>query len=665
MGLDKASIEKRVSRIELDIDHMNQMIDENLKLNEAGDRLEQDSRGQHAEDNQHLGSAATHQGELSREDSVQNSATSVYSEADGHGSITREDSLHKPSGASEAVYDSQEAPVARSEASNDEYYGWSEDQQEQDEQAYTTGQSEADTEYDNEEEDPEETFQAPEERESQEHVNGGMQLHKRQFSEQYPESNDEWEDEVEEPKPEYENENENENESEKENKVQPEATPKATPRIPQAAALPEQETPRTINYETQTDIKPDIPPESQSETHSETQSDIKQNEQELPTTHPYPQEIHNHQHTHETDAQELDHKEYSHETETQEPEHRDHSYATETQEPEHKDYSYATEQYKEVPNPPRGMEFVETREDESLDYSYEPAHQDSPETHKRTIGATQNHNSNGNSLPDTTQSVMGQGTSGEKFSDSLYDKYDDQPGLQYHQELGQEASDLPQARSSVGPYHINEPQNDPYDYSYETFETAEPAEPAPPHTANTSQDSNGSTDNPFTSDKVYERSTSGSTDTDDFIHIPKNSAQRPATTSNTPVTSRRPTNPFRVVSVGVVGPDGRTSRKTSAGTFSSYKDSNVDGPAILQKKLDHLVKKCTKLQREIDYLTKMNTASSLPIEDSRKLSRAVDKLQEYLDKKNKEKYDVGVLLSRQLRREIDRGENGQFWVGTK
>lgn len=50
-------------------------------------------------------------------------------------------------------------------------------------------------------------------------------------------------------------------------------------------------------------------------------------------------------------------------------------------------------------------------------------------------------------------------------------------------------------------------------------------------------------------------------------------------------------------------------------------------------------------------------------EDARKINSALEKLQEYLDLKTKERYEIGVLLSRQLRREIDRGENGQFWVG--
>lgn len=590
MGSEKESIEKRVSRIELDIDHMNQMIDENLKLNEAGDRLEQSAHvGEAQVDNkQQLNNGVNTKEELPREDSVQSSGTSEYSDMGNGGG-------------------SYDAPGTHSEISNDEYYGWSEDQQEeQSEQGYATGQSEADTEGENEENaeaDPEETFEAPAENGAQETANSSGMF------EQYSEPNDEWEDEGE--------------DVELDN---------ATPQIPHTATLPEPETPKPVDYETE--------PENQ------------QYEQE-----PVPTDLHL--------QQEIDTDQNGYPLE---------------------DVQDST---GKVPNPPKGIEFLEAREDESFEYSYEPANQESENTHTRATEAepeaeleTEPENApetapepvqNGNlntidaTQSDAGQSVLSQNASGGKFRDSLYDMYDD------HQELSQNRpqendkgafeqepeSEPPQARSSVGPYHIDPQQNGPFDYSYETFDTA------PPHTAGTSQGSNDN--NSFNMDKssTSNRSTSDSTDIDDSIFIPKNNSQRPATTSNTPVASRRPTNPFRVVSVGVVGPDGRTSRKTSAGTFTGYKDPNTDGPAILQKKLDYLTKRCTKLQREIYYLAKMNSSSSLPIEDSRKLSRAISKLQEYLDRKNKEKYEVGVLLSRQLRREIDRGENGQFWIGTK
>ena len=85
----------------------------------------------------------------------------------------------------------------------------------------------------------------------------------------------------------------------------------------------------------------------------------------------------------------------------------------------------------------------------------------------------------------------------------------------------------------------------------------------------------------------------------------------------------------------------------------------------LEKKYELLTNKCNKLAKEVRYLTRMLGEGKLSIEDSRKLKVGLERLQEYLDKKTKEKYETGVLLSRQLRRRIDRGENGQFWIGNK
>lgn len=627
MGLDKDSIEKRVSRIELDIDHMNQMIDENLKLNEAGNRLEQDAREHHAEDKQHLSNGGAHQGESPKESSVKHSIMSTYPEQDGDGSITVKNNLQKSSESGvvnslEAPHESQDVSVTRSRASNEEHHDWSEGQQKQGEQTSVTGQNETDVVGNDKQEYPKDALQAS--KEYGPHYDTNVQLDQRWNAAQYAESNDDWEDEVDESDPEPVNDNKDKDTNE--DKFQSESTANSTPQLPQVATLSEQDIPRAINHETQPKISP--------ETLSDTKGKEQETESDAPTTYLHPEDNDNHQPTHELNAQTSSRKEHF----------------------------YEIEQGKGVSNPPKAVESEGAHEDESLEYSYEPAHQNSPGVHKRTMGETQDtgDNSDSSALSDTKKTAMSQNTLGEKFNDSLYDTYD-QPGLPKHQEISRE-SDSPQDRVSVGPYSTSISQNDPYDYSYETFETSEPI---PPQTANTSRDSSTGASNPFINDRLHERSTSGSTDTDDSIHIPKNSAQKPATTSNTPVSSRHPTNPFRVVSVGVVGPDGRTSRKTSAGTFSSYRDSQTDGAATLQRKLDHLVKKCAKLQKEIDYLNNMNSSSSLPIEDSRKLSRAIDKLQEYLDKKNKEKYDVGVLLSRQLRREIDRGENGQFWVGTK
>lgn len=134
---------------------------------------------------------------------------------------------------------------------------------------------------------------------------------------------------------------------------------------------------------------------------------------------------------------------------------------------------------------------------------------------------------------------------------------------------------------------------------------------------------------------------------------------------------RRPTNPFRVISVSSNSTSRDGSRKSSVNKYDTPISSPINSAselgntAKLEKRHDYLVMKCTKLQKEIDYLNKMNAQGSLSMDDGKRLKRAVVKLQEYLDSKTKEKYEVGVLLSRQLRKQIDRGENGQFWIGTK
>ncbi|SCU87232.1 LADA_0E02784g1_1 [Lachancea dasiensis] len=103
-------------------------------------------------------------------------------------------------------------------------------------------------------------------------------------------------------------------------------------------------------------------------------------------------------------------------------------------------------------------------------------------------------------------------------------------------------------------------------------------------------------------------------------------------------------SPFRVVSV-----TSKQSEKSQAQKLNS--------------RHEYLTLKCSKLQREIQYLSDLRDRGAVAPEDSRKINNALVKLQEYLDRKTKERYEIGVLLSRQLRREIDRGENGQFWVG--
>lgn len=118
----------------------------------------------------------------------------------------------------------------------------------------------------------------------------------------------------------------------------------------------------------------------------------------------------------------------------------------------------------------------------------------------------------------------------------------------------------------------------------------------------------------------------------------------PKTRDAPDASKRSASNPFRVVSV-------------------SNNKQEVSSTQKLQNRHDYLTSKCAKLQREIKYLGGLRERGVLTPEDARKLDKALQRLQEYLDRKTKERYELGVLLSRQLRREIDRGENGQFWVG--
>ena len=141
------------------------------------------------------------------------------------------------------------------------------------------------------------------------------------------------------------------------------------------------------------------------------------------------------------------------------------------------------------------------------------------------------------------------------------------------------------------------------------------------------------------------------------------------------ITSKRlPSRSFRVISVGSVNSNERNVSKSSNSRNSSQSitDSSPISPendeptlAKLEQRYDYLSNKTTKLTKEISYLTGMVNQGNLSIDDTKRLKVALTKLQEYLDRKTKERYETGVLLSRQLRRQIDRGENGQFWIGNK
>ena len=158
--------------------------------------------------------------------------------------------------------------------------------------------------------------------------------------------------------------------------------------------------------------------------------------------------------------------------------------------------------------------------------------------------------------------------------------------------------------------------------------------------------------------------------------------------STTTIEIRKATNPFRVISVSSATSASSSRVSSVSNNNTSYsngrkvsfqKDNNYNvnmddnssdhktGEDIvnLQNRHEYLMNKCIKLEKEIKYLRQMENQSSLTLEDSKKLNRAIDKLQEYLDRKTKERYEIGVLLSKQLRRQINRGENGEFWIGRK
>ncbi|QLG74153.1 hypothetical protein HG535_0G00380 [Zygotorulaspora mrakii] len=188
------------------------------------------------------------------------------------------------------------------------------------------------------------------------------------------------------------------------------------------------------------------------------------------------------------------------------------------------------------------------------------------------------------------------------------------------------------------------------------------------HTTNTSEDFKDRSR--ASVEKASSLTSSQAETTTTQIFLPKNSQPdssigSPPSTPTTP-SLRRSTNPFRVISVGNTSHDV-SSRKSSKSSMEN--ESNCVEPtsntAKLERRLDYLTKKCSKLQKEIAYLHDMSNQTTLPIDDKRKLIEAIGKLQEYQDLKTKEKYEIGVQLSRQLRKDIDRGENGQFWVGTK
>lgn len=84
----------------------------------------------------------------------------------------------------------------------------------------------------------------------------------------------------------------------------------------------------------------------------------------------------------------------------------------------------------------------------------------------------------------------------------------------------------------------------------------------------------------------------------------------------------------------------------------------------LQRKEKHLNRKIKKLESEIEYLNNLidNAGITSDLNEMRKVKSAIDKLQSYLDQVFKEKYEIGTLITRAVRKKIDSGEGGEFWV---
>lgn len=108
--------------------------------------------------------------------------------------------------------------------------------------------------------------------------------------------------------------------------------------------------------------------------------------------------------------------------------------------------------------------------------------------------------------------------------------------------------------------------------------------------------------------------------------------------------------------------------KTTAPKFIGMKPKDEESPstlkiAALQQREKELSIKTRKLRKEIDYLKDLiDTASvSSNLSELRKLKYAIERLEGFLDQKEKEKYEVGIQLTRSLRKRVDSGDYGEFW----
>ncbi|CEP21907.1 BNI5 [Cyberlindnera jadinii] len=112
----------------------------------------------------------------------------------------------------------------------------------------------------------------------------------------------------------------------------------------------------------------------------------------------------------------------------------------------------------------------------------------------------------------------------------------------------------------------------------------------------------------------------------------------------------------------------RVRERDSAPKFVGIKSKDEDEQSrkkieSLQQREQELAQKTRKLQKEIDYLNNLiDTAGvSSDLTELRKLKYAIERLNSFLDQKEKEKYEVGIQLTRALRKRVDSGDYGEFW----
>lgn len=186
--------------------------------------------------------------------------------------------------------------------------------------------------------------------------------------------------------------------------------------------------------------------------------------------------------------------------------------------------------------------------------------------------------------------------------------------------------------------------------------------------------STNTTEDVFESHAASKSSTAPNSQSESHDWTLKISKHRSVASNIEPTSRCRTSNPFRVISVGG---NSTSSRKSSTrnSNLNLSSNSRIQSPPPnsqedhalikLQRRHDYLTMKCVKLSKEIKYLDNLKSTGSQYVEDNRKLADAIDKLQYYLDRKTKEKYEVGLLLSRKLRKHINNGTTSQFWVWDK